>query len=739
MNLKQILFSVFLLFILIPVHLFGQKLVLTVEDVKTAQPIPFVHVLIQDLQTGKEHFLAGDYQGKVETERIPKAKITITALGYDGFNDTLSITTNRIFQLNPLSFDIHEVVVTGQIEPQRVDQSIYKVKVIGAKEIEDKAAVNLNDLMTSELKFRTFNDGILGSSLSIQGLSGNNVKVLIDGVPVLGREGGNVDLSQLNLNNVDHIEIVEGPLSVLYGSNSLAGAINIITKENKLNRWKLTLNSYLESVGKYNFDGAFNYRKKNSSFMLSGGRNFNQEKDLDPSVRSTLWKPKEQYLGDFIYIFDDSKNKLKFKTSLLRELMIDKGTPRPPYGEIARDVYLTTVRKIFSLNYDRRLSQDKALALLISYSDYSRKNEDFLKDLTSLEMTSTALDTTISVNWIARGEWKNFAEKRTFNYQFGFDVNHESGRGDKILDGEKAIGDYAIYWTGQYKHLKLLQVQPGLRYSYNSAFKTPLVPSVNIKISPVPLVDFRFSYVRGFRSPGIKELYMDFHDTNHNLEGNPDLQPEYGHNFNFSGNINTDKLHKVHYSNVKVDLFYNSMQNKIDLAAVNSDELHYQYINIALYGTTGGFLQFEYKYHPYLNFSAGFGQTGYLTSSDGETLSYDTIHWSKDFTASFTHNWIAINVQTSVFYKYNGSLPRYTINEDNMLEFSYMQPYHTLDLSLASDFLRSRLKVSAGIKNLFDNYVVGQSASSGGAHTGEGGMPVSMGRSVFLKLSYQFF
>jgi outer membrane receptor for ferrienterochelin and colicins len=739
MKIKEFLLTGAIILLLNPLVGYSQQVTLTIEDIKTSNPISYVNVQIKDLQEGKNYYYAGDYDGRVEVGSHKNVKIIVTAVGYEQFVDTISLLSTRKIALNPVSFDIHEVVVTGQIEPQRVDQSIYKVKVIGAKEIEDKAAVNLNDLMTSELKFRTFNDGILGSSLSIQGLSGNNVKVLIDGVPVLGREGGNVDLSQLNLYNVDHIEIVEGPLSVLYGSNSLAGAINIITKENKFNRWKAVLNSYLESVGKYNFDGAFHYRKNNSSFMISGGRNFNQEKDLDPSVRSTLWKPKEQYLGDFIYIFDDSKNKLKLKSSLLHELMIDKGTPRPPYGEIARDVYLTTVRKVFSLNYDRKLSQDKGLGLLISFSDYSRKNEDFLKDLTTLEMTPTAVDTTISVNWIARAEWKNFAENRKFNYQFGFDLNYESGKGDKIQGLEKEISDYAIYWTGQYKHLKVIQIQPGLRYSYNTAFKTPLVPSINIKFSPMPLLDFRLSYVRGFRSPGIKELYMDFHDTNHNLEGNPNLKPEYGHNFNFSGNINTDKLYKLHYSNIKIDLFFNSMENKIDLAAVNAEELHYQYVNIARYGTGGGFIQFEYKFHPYLDFSAGYGQTGYLTSTDGLDLNLDTIHWSKDFTASISHSFIAINLETSLFYKFNGSLPRYVINEDNILEFSYLQPYHTLDLSLATDFLKSRLKLSGGIKNLFDNYTVGQSSAAGGAHTGEGGMPVSMGRSIFLKLSYQFF
>lgn len=723
---------------IIPSKGFSQ-LTVSLLDAKTNQPIPYVNVMVEVPKTAAKSYYAGDYNGQVSLKAAVGDVMTATAVGYEKTTATIHSASSQTVLLKPVSFDVNEVVVTGQIEPQRVDQSIYKVKVIGVKEIEEKAASTLNDLMTSELKFRTFNDGILGGSLSIQGLSGNNVKVLIDGVPVLGREGGNVDLSQLNLYNVDHIEIVEGPMSVQYGSNSLAGAINIITKENKYNKWKAGVNSYVESVGKYNFDGTFQFRHKNNSCLFSGGRNFSQEKDINPDVRSTLWKPKEQYLGDFIYIFDDNTNKFKVKTSLLREFMIDKGTPRPPFGEMARDVYLTTIRKVFSLNYDRKIAADKAVSFLVSYSDYSRKNEDFLKDLTTLEMISTALDTTLSSNWIARGEWKNFNEKKVFNYQFGFDFNIETGEGDKIEGGRKELGDYAIYWTGQYKQVEKLQIQPGLRYAYNTSFPSPLVPSLNVKYSPSSIVDLRASYVRGFRSPGIKELYMDFHDTNHNLEGNPDLQPEYGHNINFSANFNTDKLHKLHYSNVKMDLFYNDMKDKIDLAVVNADELHYQYINIARYGTMGGFMQFEYRFHPYFEFTLGYGQTSYLSSADGEKLDFSSIHSSNDFTTNFTYNWIAYNLKFSVFYKYNGSLPRYFVNEDNVLEFSYMDPYHTLDLTVATDFLKSRLKVNIGVKNLFDNYTVGQTASVGGAHTGEGGTPVSMGRSAFVKLSYAFF
>ena len=51
-------------------------------------------------------------------------------------------------------------------------------------------------------------------------MQGNNVNILIDGIPVLGRKGGQIDLSQINLSSVDRIEILKGPAAVSYGTNS---------------------------------------------------------------------------------------------------------------------------------------------------------------------------------------------------------------------------------------------------------------------------------------------------------------------------------------------------------------------------------------------------------------------------------------------------------------------------------------------------------------------------------------
>ena len=108
------------------------------------------------------------------------------------------------------------------------------------KSIAASGASQLNQLLNSQLNFRISQDPILGSGAALNGLGGEGLTVLVDGVPVRGRLNGQVDLSQLSLNNVERVEIVNGPMAVEYGTNALAGTINLITKSNHREGLQLT-------------------------------------------------------------------------------------------------------------------------------------------------------------------------------------------------------------------------------------------------------------------------------------------------------------------------------------------------------------------------------------------------------------------------------------------------------------------------------------------------------------------
>ena len=170
--------------------------------------------------------------------------------------------------------DLDEVVVTGQLNPVAKNNAVQDIILVSNKTIKSNLFNNLGDLLKYQSNFNLSNDNILGSSILMQGVSGQNVKILIDGVPVIGRLNGNIDVSQLNLSNIDKIEIIKGPLSVNYGSDALAGTINLISKKVISNKLNFSFKNYYETVGVYNLDFTINFGYKKHKFSSIFQRNF---------------------------------------------------------------------------------------------------------------------------------------------------------------------------------------------------------------------------------------------------------------------------------------------------------------------------------------------------------------------------------------------------------------------------------------------------------------------------------
>lgn len=372
----QIRIALFLLTLLLAgLHSSGQPAEVRVRDGKTGQPVPFAHVCFQPLNGESLQHAVTSEKGTVVNPVTTRSVVAISYIGYETRFDTLDPGASATLSLKPKIQEMNEVVVTAQYAPQRVDQSIYKVKVINSRQIEQKAANNLNDLLSSELNIRVSQDGALGTSMSLQGLSGEHVKFLIDGVPVIGRMNGNIDISQLNLYNVDHIEVIEGPMSVVYGSNALAGVVNIITKENKNTRLSAFAKGYLESAGIYDFSLGASYKVKDHVVSFSGGRYFFDGYSDNDSLRSVRWKPKRQYFLDGYYLYSRPKFKIKVSSSWFDEKLQSKGNLMPPYYETAFDSYFLTSRSTDKIEINQKIREYRYINLMASYSFYQRKKK----------------------------------------------------------------------------------------------------------------------------------------------------------------------------------------------------------------------------------------------------------------------------------------------------------------------------------------------------------------------------
>jgi outer membrane receptor for ferrienterochelin and colicins len=733
----------------------AQQAKIRVVDDKTSQAIGYGNVCFESVDGLSKTYLVTDDNGKVDNLVKSKTIVAISYVGYHTLYDTIMPGESKTFRLAPAILNMEEVVVTGQYMPERTDKSIYKVQVISAKEIQSQAAVNLEEILSTQLNIKISHDAALGSKMKLQGIGGENVKVLVDGVPVIGRMNGDIDLSQISLSNIERIEMVEGPMSVNYGTNALAGVINLITRDHVNNLVDARLNTYYESVGQYNFDGSVGIYKEKNTFIVNGGRNFFAGFSVEDTSRSQQWKPKEQLFGEFKYKRRIGKTNLRLSTRYFDEYVLDKGTPQLDadtannyYFYKARDGHYYTKRWDNSLSWTGLLGS-KYLDVMASYSWYEREREVYIKNLATLSeelsQSPTDFDTTSFDSWVVRGTISRFLmDTVVFNYQAGFDINLESGKGKKIEGGKASIGDYALFASLKYRPTHALTIQPGLRMAYNTGYDAPLTPSINVMYDLSESWLVRASYGKGFRAPSLKELYLDFVDLNHKIYGSDSLKAEYSNSYHLSFSYKTETT-KVAFK-IEPDFFYNQMKDKIDLVPKtivenNNDTTEiWTYSNVDLFKTLGGRLNVTYNHKGVFNLGVGLAYIGTNNQYSEAVEMSDAYNYYPEVAINAIYEMKQAGLNFGLNYKYTGEVTMNRLSADNTLEEYTEESYNMLDISVNRSFFKDFINLAIGAKNLFDVKDIKTSGGDGGGVHSSGGssMPVAWGRTFFASVKFKF-
>ncbi len=729
---RQLIFTVLLLGITIFANA-QNRINITITDATSGKPVEYAHVQLKPIPKGKVLFSITDISGKVSFNHTGRSELSVSFLGYETFHDTITGQSNINVQLKPGSVTINDVIITGHAGPVKADKSIYSVKVLDLKREEGKAAADLYQLLSTESNIRLQQDMYIGGKMTMQGLSGEYIKILIDGVPVTGRMDGNIDITQINMSNVDHIEIIEGPLSVIYGSGALAGTINIITKEKKQNGINLDVSTYGESVGITNSDISFKYKKNRSSFGISGmGYYFNGWDNSDTLYRTKQWKQKIKYNVSGHYMYSIKKLRLKASTTLFNEKVLDKGEPFGDRNQNAFDYNYITRRIDFKTEGYHYINDRYKVDVSFAYNFYQRLNETTFLDFDNNTSVHTGTDSTrfdqITSRMIYTAE-----RNEKLNYSAGFDILWEKYSGDRVLGGVKDISDYAAFATLNYKPFSRIEIQPGIRAMYNTKYTAPVIYSFNLLYTPAKIWKNRFSYSRGFKSPDLKQLYLDFVLPQISITGNPDLDAEDSYNINFNSTVNFAKP-KIFYS-LSVKAFFNQLNNKIELVSVNNNEMSYTYININQVRTAGYGFDFNFKNHPHYSVTLSWTTTGLWNSFGYKYDAPDKYTWFTDITSTFNYHLIKPGIDVSINYKFNGKAPQYILVDDKPGLFE-RDKYNMLDFSTSKSLLKNRLKIMGGIKNIFNITDVKQTLNGNNYISLRGSDIIAYGRSFFIKLSY---
>lgn len=700
-----------------------------------------------------------DKSGISEANTKDIKSILVSHIAYQPLHITTEKTNPQaLFFLTPLKSNLDEVVVTGQSCPTMASKAVRVVRVIDAQRIESQAAVNLKELLTNDLNFTISEDAILGSQISLQGLSGNKVKILVDGVPVLGRLGGNIDLNQINLNDIERVEVVEGPMAVQYGTDAVAGAINLITKRKAVAKPKINLNAYYESVGRYNFDGDISFPVGKWQGKVGLGRYYFDGYDSSTEARDLQWNPKEQYFATAGLQRRFDKLLLRYRGEYFNEqiinlgaigsidstiVQVDTGAWKYPRG---LDDYYRTTRFNNSIFFDYYPKSNRTIKGFVGYNYFRRVKKTLIKNLNDgteilfggVDAQDTSVFATLSSRMTFQHDWK----PSKFGYQVGYDFSYEENVGQRITGGQKSITDAALFLSVEYNPWKALKIQPGLRYGYNSQFGAPLIASLATRLQLNTNWILRASYAQGFRSPTLKELHFDFVDVNHNIQGNEDLKAEDSDNFQLS--LNYRKQAKRMFFEASLSSFFNNLKNEIRLLSVvepsNEDPRGmFRNENIARTQTTGATLNFKFvldqlEIEPGLSYIGLKNELAFDQSAEKNEL--NTFRFYPQGRVNVNYNFRKIGLKPALFLNYTGERENLVLQSNGEFAVNSFEAFTMSDFTLSKSFFVKKLNCSIGIKNIFDRREIRTSQTSGGGtHSAStSAIPLSYGRTYFLRI-----
>lgn len=439
-----------------------------------------------------------------------KYKLRFSHISYHTFDSSIYLNNNLDeFQIN-LSLSekrTDEVVVTSTRTYKHLENLPIPADVISNKDIEKQGILKLDAALSEQLGLNVLNNH--GSGVQLQGLDADYTLILLNGEPVAGRTGGILDLSRFTLGNVSRIEVVRGPSSSLYGSNALAGVINIITEKPSIplglkTSLRYGSNSLLDATG--NVQYADDGHKLGIDFFINRyytkGFNVNKETSLgqtSPKVESYTFN------SNIFYNFSD-KTQLNLSGRYNFDNDWNQFSLRGASDSSLVDTKVRNDETNFSLRLDHKISNDfdiEARAYRTSfgtktysnfastgafYSDYN-----FWQGTNKLEVQSNI---------------SNIFYANTITTGIGGELdNVEAGQ---IANGGQKANLFFGYLQYDTNLDSSINVIGSVRFDSHSDYKSHWSPKLAISYEPLDNLTLRACVGGGFKAPDFEQLYLDW-------------------------------------------------------------------------------------------------------------------------------------------------------------------------------------------------------------------------------------
>ena len=578
----------------------------------TGKPIPHCIIYIHDLKRSA----GSDLEGKYFFNNLPEGKFIVEFryLGYNKLSKWISIKGDTKLDaiLKEEVVELHEVVVTGASGSKVINKNPLALSSIDEKAIKESSSTNLIDAISKEPGVSQITTGAAISKPIIRGLGYNRVVVINDGVRHEGQQWGDEHGIEIDENSVDHVELLKGPGSLMYGSDAIAGVVNLIP-------------SSPLPEGQVKSNVMLNYQTNNGLI----GASLSNEGNINNFVWSLRGSGK--LAGNYQNPYDG-----KVFNSGFNELDADGRlglNGKWGYSHFNLSMYNLNVGMIEgvrdSLGYFTRKVvnngeiQDKTVNVeeLKSYDLFVPKqniNHYGISNNTRLYFANSILEFNLGEQYNLRKEFADplyegkpglYMELNTITYSVKYMLNTidgwmpATGLSGMIQSNlnkgiEALVPAYYLIDIGTYclieKDFGDINLSLGIRYDIRNINSKGLyfendstlteTPTSRIKFSPFENTfnglsgsiglsyiftenfSTKFNLSRGFRSPNIAELGSNgVHEGTFRYEiGNKGLNPE------FSSQIDLGFDYNIKHLSARLSLFYNNIENYIYLEKLDS-------------------------------------------------------------------------------------------------------------------------------------------------------------------------
>ncbi len=572
------------------------------------------------------------------------------------------------------------IVVTGARRETPLSEAVVATEVINREEVEGSGADNVAELLEEHPGVEVIS-GLRGRSVRMQGMDSKYVLVLVNGQRTTGRIDGALDLERFTIDEIERVEIVKGPSSALYGSDALAGVINIITRKPR-KRWVADGRGTLKARGQLDASATVGSNTGKVSTQLTVGVHRGDGYDLTPDTPNTTASGYRQLTGSARASIEIGKVELRASLEARRQDL--DGIDENDTGAVF-DRRSITEEVGAEVRADIKEYGGMVVLRHQAFRDQLLLDQHMSRDLDSLEKTRQNLT-------VATVQKNTTWAKHVLSV--GAELSLETLSADRLSTrGRRFRGSPYISHEWSLADGALV-LSPGARVDVDSQFGVYVSPKFSLRYSPIKKITARMGYGRGFRAPNFRELLLRFENpgVGYLVEGNPNLTPETSH----GATVNVE-YQPADWAWLSVGGFANKISDLINLDSMSGGGVDamqgFTYVNIASARTAGVEVRARVKFGRSLSLDTGYLFTSSRDNATGQPLPGRAKH-RVSLTAKSEFQDIRAMTRASV-----SSTRQFTAVDGAT---SKVEPIITLD-ARCSYRLGRRLEAFIGAENILDN------------------------------------